>query len=433
MHVVGAAIIGLLLTAMIVRATDVPLAQRAFAIATLAAPSVALVTVVSVLPAALMTVAFEPSLLSTTEQPVDLLRIATAGPAWRAGGLCLFALAGAVLALASGERSDRALAFAALAAAVLFLFLPVTFGGWQKISPRFGAVALVLGVALLGATLRHRAALWLTLPAVAFAAWPLTFQLSVASACSSFWSLLEAPLPPRQATRLVVPFHGCEGTTRAVPSAQLLFHSGGYLAAAHGGEDLGFANSPAIHAWSWLPGTSLPRNTVLMEAVSVIARSEPPVEAAARASYDQFVTAASDVIGSEASRASDITLVGAPLAVSERLRARGFASDWQDGDVEVLRFIGCSATLTLDEGWPLGEPVVVRTGWIPLDQPAASFGLPVPEDRVVPLASLPCGPAWVSVQAADGATCRAPGGRLAFSAPAPAPLVCERAAPPAAP
>lgn len=428
LHVVGAAIVGLLLTAVIARATGVPLAQRATALATLAAPSIVLVAVVSALPAALMTVAPEPSLLSTTSQPVDLLRIAAAGPAWRAGGLCLFALAGAGRALARGRRSDRALAAAAVVAAAFFLFFPVTIGDWQKISPRFGAVAVVLGVALLGATLRHRAALALTLPAVAFAAWPLSFQLGVASACGSFWSLLEAPLPARDATRLVVPFRGCQGTGRTVPGVHLLFHGGAYLAAAHGGEDLGFANSPAIHAWSWQPGTSLPRNTMLMEAVSVLARSEPPAEAAARANYDRFVAAASDAIGSVASQASDVTLVGAPPAVPERLRARGFASDWQGGDVEVLRFVGCPGTLTLGEGWAVGEQVAVRTGWIPLDEPAASVGVRVPSDRVVPLPSLPCGPAWVSVRAADGAACQAPGGRLAFTAPAPQPPVCERAA-----
>ncbi|MDP2342864.1 MAG: hypothetical protein Q8O67_18045 [Deltaproteobacteria bacterium] len=308
------------------------------------------------------------------------------GPAWRAWPPVVVAVVGLVHGLRAG-KCERSLAFAAGGLVVLAWLLPRDAPGWQLVSPR----PLLLGMTLLLllaepariiGSLRARTSVAVVV-VVATLAWSAAFHLRFHAAIADLRAHLEEP-PAHPGLRFPVVFAPASMPPGSdVRFLNPFFNVGQLVAVAHGG-------------WTAFTFSHLPIHMVRER------RGMPPdpdrslVTRMWLRDDDDKAAAFADLISN--ARRYDSVVAFEDAADHERWIARGFAPDVREGHLQVLRFVGCRASVRVPAG-----VAVVENGFTPHSDRGATRRQRVSAGAdVVDVTGLGCGPVWLRLLDAAG-------------------------------
>jgi hypothetical protein len=327
---------------------------------------------------------------------------------------------------------ERALALAATALLLAALLGPDRVPGWQFFYQRFLPLGLMLAVALLAV---ERLPLWgrvaVALSAAAFCASSLmdaaTVNRKLYQRNADVYSGLDQPIS-RHGLRLTIgrdPWFALPPSRSPIPGMVPLNAVGGLFIAAQGGmSPYMFIDSPSVHEFvgrdrAWEEDFPIrPPPDSLQKVAHLPPQSPQRIEVV-------------DGLALAGTGYEDVVLVSSP-SDAELLRQRGYATDYQRGDLFLGHFVGCSVELQLP---PLAGASAVEYGfWPRTDAPrrlALGPATPAADGSLrVVLPGAPCGPIFIRVVSIAGA-CRGADadGRLRLEVPAgqPATVRCELA------
>lgn len=308
--------------------------------------------------------------------------------------------------LSAAERGllITSLVFLALAAATPF-HLP----RWQYFSPRFLPLG-VLAAAALFPVERFKAGYQaagavsgLILICVSSLGWSYGLHARMDRSCRPVVDALETGLD-RGGLRVGLVLEECDGAL--VPDLdgelryqQPLMHLDALMASAQGGVAAGlWSTRAAIHPFRFRDGVRerLPGTGPAIE----LRRARAAAGGQTSEELSWFTDSVLSWYGSRAVDAADLVLW------SSRDRdwfvARGFAVDYADGPLSILRFEGCDLIIRLDGILNRPSAILVEYGWYPLEAAQRSLQIPwegFEEGRmVVPVTAAPCGPLWIRIQ-----------------------------------
>ena len=347
---------------------------------------------------------------SVTQQVALLGRAFVSGPAWRAWPITLLALGAGTAAFVRwhkrpGEARERTLALAGLGLLILALATPLHVKGWEFFNVRFIPSAMVFWALLapvenLGRPAASRgAATILVLFSLASMAWSFAHHRFLRSEHADLLAGLAIPLH-REGPRLPIileppPGEPADEWARVVPFVSTNLHVDALYALDQGGVPAYlFAGFGAIHALTWRhppSGLAMPPRPsrgyewLLWEPA---ARNDPAMRSRALTHLLGFGPAHEDVI-----------FFGLPTDHAV-MRERGFAPDFERGNVMIARFVGCPTRVRIEPPEGGLPPTLLLSGWWPDQRPTFSTTLAPRasnEAIVVPLPQSPCGQIWIRV------------------------------------
>ncbi|HEX2870299.1 MAG TPA: hypothetical protein VHP33_03570 [Polyangiaceae bacterium] len=350
--------------------------------------------------------------------------------AWLVVGLMLVGIA-ATLARARGRTrtvSELSLAWVGLGFVALSLVAPLHVRGWQFFAPRFAAMALVLGLALLrvperaGPLAKRALAPFLALCALGSSCVSAGLHRQLARGCADALAAVDAsPHYPGAWLKIVIdPFCGVprDAARSPIPHAALAANLPLLSHIDHGGiEPTLFNGSPFVHAIE------------LRAEAPVPAAPDGLMESLARSpwfsAHQEFRRGVLTGLAADGMPFTGIHLVGGRPDDAAVFVERGYVTEFARGSILVARFEGCAAELllppsALNQGvnvyYEYGlltakgvtpEPRALAKRLIPRATPAGSDALHVP------LTERPCGQLWLRVVwDSDGSFTYSPGDRI---------------------
>jgi hypothetical protein len=411
LHVFPSLLVGATLgVAVLVRAERRALLRELGALALMSAPTLAVVMLTLVAGQGSDGVVDDSTFASRLALAPQVFAV---GPVWRWVPFFALALVGYGTGLArlrALSPAERALVVVGPICLGLATFSPTHLEHWQFFSPRFIALGVIFGIALvrfeaLAGAARRAAACSLCLFCALALGWSVTFHRDLASACAPALAGLKAPVH-RSGYTVFLPLRGCYSETPVehvpyVPRTAPLWKAASLYAIVQGGLSSALHGVPELHSLTLLSGPITPQLFLggwarrWEELISAPGPRTPERE------RDAFVLVTEMA---EKAATNDNLVVYGRRAERMLILERGFVTDWEDEWLSLAHFVGCPFEVELPPGW---ASALVEYGWWPHADPLVRLRSRERSDDAVrvTLPRSPCGPIWIRVTADDGRHC----------------------------